>query len=174
MGTDNLFHKRKKRKVESLRRRRATIAPYDVVLIVCEGEKTEPNYFAALKRVFRLSNTNIKVCGCGSDPITLVNFAIATFKREREFDRVYCVFDRDRHTTYTGAIKKISQTRLGGGSKISAVPSVPCFEFWILLHFSIQPARLMHRPVHQSALGLSKNWRNIFLHIKKKIGTYSI
>lgn len=43
MGTDNLFHKRKERKAESLRRRRTMKAPYDVVLIVCEGEKTEPN-----------------------------------------------------------------------------------------------------------------------------------
>ncbi|MCD6198288.1 MAG: hypothetical protein J7K15_06905 [Deltaproteobacteria bacterium] len=46
MGTDNLFHKRKERKAESLRRRRAMKAPYDVILIVCEGEKTEPNYFS--------------------------------------------------------------------------------------------------------------------------------
>jgi len=180
MGTDNLFHKRKKRKVESLRRRRATIAPYDVVLIVCEGEKTEPNYFAALKRVFRLSNTNIKVCGCGSDPITLVNFAIATFKREREFDRVYCVFDRDRHTTYTGAIKKISQTRLGGGSKISAVPSVPCFEFWILLHFkyTTRPfdapagASICSRVIQELAQYLpsyQKKDRDIFYMIQDKL-----
>ncbi len=39
MGTDNLFHKRKERKVELLRRRRAMKAPYDVILIVCEGGK---------------------------------------------------------------------------------------------------------------------------------------
>ncbi len=39
MGTDNLFHKRKERKAELLRRRRAIKGPYDVILIVCEGEK---------------------------------------------------------------------------------------------------------------------------------------
>ena len=39
MGTDNLFHKRKERKAELLRRRRAIKEPYDVILIVCEGEK---------------------------------------------------------------------------------------------------------------------------------------
>ena len=50
MGNDNLFHKRKERKAESLRRRRAQKSPYDVVLIVCEGGKTEPNYFAELKK----------------------------------------------------------------------------------------------------------------------------
>ena len=60
MGTDNLFHKRKKRKTESLRRKKAMKDPYDVVLIVCEGKKTEPNYFSEMKKAFRLSNANIK------------------------------------------------------------------------------------------------------------------
>jgi hypothetical protein len=45
MGSDNLFHKRKARQIESLRRKKARRASYETVLIVCEGEKTEPNYF---------------------------------------------------------------------------------------------------------------------------------
>ena len=135
MGTDNLFHKRKERKAESLRRRQAMKAPYDVVLIVCEGEKTEPNYFSELKKAFRLSNANVRICGRGSDPLSVVNFAIETFRREPEFDRVYCVFDRDRHTRYNEALDMVRRTRLGKGSKIFAIPSIPCFEFWLLLHF---------------------------------------
>jgi len=136
MGTDNLFHKRKERKAELLRRRRATKAPYDVILIVCEGAKTEPNYFTELVKAFRLSNANVRICGRGSDPLSVVNFAIETFRQEQEFDRVYCVFDRDRHTTYDAAPDKVRRTRLGRGSRIFAIPSVPCFEFWLLLHFA--------------------------------------
>lgn len=136
MGTDNLFHKRKERKAELLRRQRATKAPYDVILIVCEGAKTEPNYFTELKKAFRLSNANVRICGRGSDPLSVVDFAIKTFRCEPEFDRVYCVFDRDRHTTYNAALDKVKRTRLGKGSKIFAIPSVPCFEFWLLLHFA--------------------------------------
>ena len=135
MGTNNLFHKRKERKAESLRRRRAMKAPYDVILIVCEGKKTEPNYFSELKKAFRLSNANVRICGRGADPLSVVNFAIESFRQEPEFDRVYCVFDRDRHTTYHAALDKVKRTRLGKGSKIVAIPSVPCFEFWLLLHF---------------------------------------
>lgn len=45
------------------------------------------------------------------------------------------MFDRDRHTTYDAALHKVRRTRLGKGSKIFAIPSVPCFEFWLLLHF---------------------------------------
>ncbi len=136
MGTDDLFHKKKKRKAESLHRRRAMKAPYDVILIVCEGKKTEPNYFTELKKAFRLSNANVRICGRGSDPLSVVDFAIETFRREPEFDRVYCVFDRDRHTTYNAALDRVRRTRLGKGGKIFAVPSVPCFEFWLLLHFT--------------------------------------
>jgi len=136
MGTDDLFHKRKERKVAFLRRKRAMKAPYDVILIVCEGKKTEPNYFTELKKAFRLSNTNVRICGRGSDPLSVVDFAIETFRQEQEFDRVYCVFDRDRHTTYNTAMDRVRRTRLGKGSKIFAIASVPCFEFWLLLHFT--------------------------------------
>jgi len=135
MGTDNLFHKRKERNIELLRRQRAMKAPYDVILIVCEGGKTEPNYFSELKKAFRLSNANVRICGRGADPLSVVNFAIKTFKQEPEFDRVYCVFDRDRHTTYNTALDKVRRARLGKGSRIFAIPSVLCFEFWLLLHF---------------------------------------
>jgi len=45
MGTDNLFHKRKAKKAVDLARRKALRAPYAKVLVVCEGEKTEPYYF---------------------------------------------------------------------------------------------------------------------------------
>ena len=135
MGTVNLFHKRKGRKAELLRRRRAMKAPYDVILIVCEGEKTEPNYFTELKKALRLSNANVRICGRGSDPLSVVDFAIETFRQEQEFDRVYCVFDRDRHTRYNEALDRVRRTRLGKGSKILAIPSIPCFEFWLLLHF---------------------------------------
>ena len=51
------------------------------------------------------------------------------------FRSVYCVFDRDRHTTYHAALDKIRRTRLGKRTKIFAISSVPCFEFWLLLHF---------------------------------------
>ncbi len=138
MGTDNLFHKKKERKAESLRRMRATKDPYDVILIVCEGEKTEPNYFNGLRKAFRLNNANIKVCGRGSDPLSIVDFAIDTCKKESKFDRAYCVFDRDRHPTYDTALNKIKQikhTRSCKGYEIIAVSSNPCFEFWLLLHF---------------------------------------
>ena len=70
MGSDNLFHKRKERRAASLRRARAKRYPYDTVLIVCEGEKTEPYYFKELRDDLQLNTANIEITGDtgGSSP----------------------------------------------------------------------------------------------------------
>lgn len=128
--------KRQERRNASLKRRPQTREPYDIVLIVCEGEKTEPHYFIALKKELRLSHANIRICGkeCGSSPMSVVTYALQEGKAG-DYDRVFCVFDKDRHATYQAALDKIKSSRLPRGAMIEAIPSVPCFEFWLLLHF---------------------------------------
>jgi RloB-like protein len=137
MGKDDLFHKRKERRAASLQRKRSKRAPYDRVLIVCEGSKTEPNYFKEIRDAYRLSTANIDICGeeCGSAPLSVVNYAIKRFRDDPDYNCVYCVIDRDKHTTFDAAIDKLSQTRLGKNVKFTAITSVPCFEFWLLLHY---------------------------------------
>jgi len=137
MGTDDLFHKRNARRAESHRRKIAKRAPYERILIVCEGEKTEPLYFHRLRRKFGLNPVNMVIADkkSGLDPKRLVDYALDLFKKDPTFNHVYCVFDRDKHTTYAAALNKIRDTRLRGGAKIHAIASVPCFEIWILLHF---------------------------------------
>ncbi len=137
MGTDNLFHKRKERRASSLKRKKSLKAPYDRVLIVCEGAKTEPIYFREIRDSYRLNTANIDICGneCGSDPLSVVNYAIGKFREDRDYERVYCVIDRDKHTNFHEAVDKISQTILGKNVIFAAIISVPCFEFWLLLHF---------------------------------------
>ena len=63
MGTDNLHHKRKAKRNRELKRNRAKRAPYERVLIVCEGEKTEPLYFKDLVSYYRLNTANVEICG---------------------------------------------------------------------------------------------------------------
>lgn len=134
---DQLFKKRKARDARSLRRKRAKRSPYDMVLIVCEGEKTEPNYLKALVDDFQLNTANVVVAKnvSGSSPRAIVDFALKEYRKEKEYDRVYCVFDKDRHTTYDNALDKVRRARLNKGHSILAITSVPCFEFWLLLHF---------------------------------------
>lgn len=129
MGTDNLFHKNKARKARSLQRKKASRAPYDRILIVCEGRKTEPNYFHGLVREFNLNRANIVIDDKkeGLDPLSLVRHALEIYYTDPEFDYVYCVFDRDKHTTYNQALDMIGSKRLKGNRKIIAITSIPCF-----------------------------------------------
>ena len=100
--------------------------------MVCEGEYTEPRYFAALRDHLRL-NTLVVKPAMGVDPRTLVDIAKDESKREKsrgeQFDFVYCVFDRDSHARFEEA-SDMAQAR---GFKLAR--SWPCFEFWLLLHF---------------------------------------
>ena len=115
MGSDDLFHKKRQRSQASLQRKKAKRKTYDYVLIVCEGEKTEPNYFKSIRDKFKLSSVNIEIFGeeCGSSPISVVNFALRQYKKaNREYDKIFCVIDRDSHSTYKQAVDKVRRSRL--------------------------------------------------------------
>jgi RloB-like protein len=110
--------------------------PYDVVLVVCEGSKSEPNYLEGLRVARRLSSVNIRIVPPpSSDPTTIANFAIRELEVDAEFDRGYCVFDRDQHATFEVAIRRVARSKFGREGRLIAIPSTPCFEVWILLHY---------------------------------------
>ena len=138
MGTDNLFHKRKAKNAKRLQRRAATRDQYAKVLIVCEGEKTEPYYFRGLRNYYGLNTANVEVCGdCDSDPLAIVRYAKQRYREEKDagdaYDKVFCVFDKDQHANYAPALNDIASSR--PGNCFVAITSVPCFEYWLLLHF---------------------------------------
>ncbi len=134
--------RRKPRPAKSYRRKEAIREPYDVVLIVCEGEKTEPEYLKGLKRACRLSNANITILpGDGNDPVSIVKHALKLFQKPAGgYDRGFCVFDRDGHVNYQQALDQVAKSSLGRKGRLVAITSVPCFEFWILLHFEYTAA----------------------------------
>jgi len=138
MGTDNLFTKRKAKQTKDLKRKQAKRAVYDKVLIVCEGKKTEPNYFKGLRDCYRLNSANIDIThDRGSAPKNVLKKAEQRYREEKDkgipFDRVYCVFDKDTHTSYQDTLQTIEQKRTK--NTFFAITSVPSFEFWLLLHF---------------------------------------
>lgn len=138
MGTDDLHHKRKAKNAKDLRRRAAKRDPYAKILIVCEGEKTEPHYFSDARNYYALNTANIEVCGeCGSDPSSILSYAKQRYREARDardsFDRVYCVFDKDSHHHYDKTIKEIAAQK--PHNCFFAITSVPCFEYWLLLHY---------------------------------------
>ena len=147
MGGDDLHYKRKARRATDLARRKSSRAPYDRVLIVCEGSKTEPNYLRELIDCLKLSSANVEVDGdSGSSPISVVQHAKRRYREERDigdaFDRIFCVFDKDTHATYNEAMSACAGFRPSG--VFQAIPSVPCFEYWLLLHFTYSTRPCTH------------------------------
>ena len=125
---------RKARQFREFQRRHPKRASYDRVLIVCEGSKTEPNYFRELVDHLKLNTANVEIDG-DSDPSpkSVVAYAKRRYQQEGDFDRVFCVFDKDEHSTYHQAVRELASAELT--PVFAPITSVPCFEYWLLLHF---------------------------------------
>lgn len=137
--------------------------PYDRLLIVCEGEKTEPQYLREIQQFYRLTTAHVQVLPgrFGTSPRQVLDYALTVFRkgdRERgiragEFDRIVAVFDRDEHASYHEALDRAEaqngRLKNDGGEPvpIDAIVSVPCFELWLLLHFED-----VHEPLHRNDL----------------------
>ena len=97
----------------SLRRRGPIREPYDRVLIVCEGSKTEPNYLRELVAHHQLSSANIQITGDGgSAPNSVVEHAIELFNKDPDYQSVFCVFDRDGHARFEDAVQRVRDKTL--------------------------------------------------------------
>lgn len=126
----------KRQPKNSLSRKSKLLRQYKNILIVCEGEVTEPNYFKSLIHKYKINAANVQIIGkCGSAPMSVYSTAVELYrvsklKGEVEYDKVYCVFDKDQHHTYQAAVESIRQKK-----NFEAILSDPCFEVWYLLHF---------------------------------------
>ena len=106
-------------------------------LIVCEGKKTEPNYFNGLKRKIneRYGNKvdvlipNIDVKGTGMNTTSLVKYTQKTVNHANKvYGQVWVVFDKDDYNDeqFDSAIKNCDY---------NVAWSNPNFELWLLAHF---------------------------------------
>lgn len=112
----------------------------DRILIVCEGAETEPNYFEALRVDLGVRSADVRICGkeCGTDPMSVVQYALELFKEDPTFDKIFCVFDKEgtpeRELKYKQACNILDNKKLKK-CEISYIRSVPSFEYWYILHF---------------------------------------
>jgi hypothetical protein len=119
-----------------LRRKIRTRNERPRVLIVSEGEKTEPEYFRGLTRHLRATGADVyavTVVGHGRDPLRVVKEATRrrdSAKIEDPYDVTWCVVDVDDHQTLNDAIELARRE----GIKIAI--SNACFEVWLLWHFT--------------------------------------
>lgn len=139
MGSDDLFKKRKgvkKKRKENIRKR----APYRY-LIVCEGKKTEPNYFEGIKRKIEIKYRNkidvkykieLDIQGTGRNTEDLVDYAKKLKSlSEIPYGHTWVVFDKDDFTNeqFNNAIRKAQN------SNIDIAWSNEAIELWFVLHF---------------------------------------
>lgn len=158
MGQDN--QSKHRQAARELKRRAAMRKPYDRLLIVCEGEKTEPQYLIEIQQAYRLATTHVQILPSrfGTQPQQVLEYALSVFKRgdlargvkAGEIDRIVVVFDRDEHPSYhtTLAQANAQSGKLRNDNRaavpIDVIASVPCFELWLLLHFED-----VHAPLHR-------------------------
>jgi hypothetical protein len=104
-------------------------------LIVCEGSKTEPNYF----RRFRVNTevVDLEVVGLGDHTLSLVQ-RTCELTRQDNYAQVWCVFDRDSFPAERFN-EALNQARQHG---IQAAYSNEAFELWYLLHFDYHDTAL--------------------------------
>jgi len=125
MGTDDLFKKEKLKR--ETRKASAKKAALENILILCEGTKTEPNYFNSFICEYRLSNVHI--CGTGWNTDRITKEAI---KQRNNYSQVWCVFDRDsfKPHNFNRAFQMVKKYQ-----NIHIAYSNEAFELWYLLHF---------------------------------------
>ena len=133
--------KRRTKQNPFLRRSKSPGSTGKTILIVTEGEKTEPNYLIGLRNHLKLQAADIHVVKAdGTDPLSVVGCAVELRdQRKREakrgctvpYDSVWAVFDTERADTNPKLNDALQKAR---GQKVNVALSNPCFEFWILLH----------------------------------------
>ncbi len=122
------------------------------ILIVCEGTKTEPNYFKAFKKYNRGTNIyDIEVQGLGANTVSVVDKAI-DLKNKGNYDRVWAVFDKDSFTDnkFNSAIIKAEQ------NGVCCAWSNEAFELWYLYHF-VNRTTGMTRAEYKKAISKAVN-----------------
>ena len=135
--------KAERRAKPTLERPIARLIEKPTILIVCDGENTEPSYF----NQFRVASATVKCVGKGYNTITTVKEAEQLAKRDK-YDQVWCVFDKDDFSKdqFNGAIKLAQSLHLG------IAYSNQSFEYWLILHFDDHQGGGMHRNNYNSKI----------------------
>jgi len=127
--TDNALRKRFSYAKNKKKEKREIITYF---LIVCEGEKTEPNYFKSFPKRRGIVVYDLTFAGGGINTLQVVEKAIELSARSpQKYDRVWAVFDRDsfKANQFNSAIQKAK------AKDIRCAWSNEAFELWYLLHF---------------------------------------
>lgn len=139
-----------------LDRRRPTREPISRMLVVCEGEVTEADYWDEFRLWVKNPAVKVKIDGRSGDPKALVERARRQWDEDRGFDEVWCVFDVDEHAHLVEVQEKARR------HDIRLAISNPCFELWALLHVQDHGA-------HTTCADLTQRLRQHFPTYRKEL-----
>lgn len=164
------------RKAELIKKRKSeTRQSKPTILIVCEGQKTEPDYLNEIKNKYRLASI-VVICHStsGYAPISVVK-CVMDKNRERvdlygnsaPYERVFCVYDTDAHESLETAQQEIQK------NDFTAIVSNVCFEYWLLLHYEYTRASILQQGNKSAAaMCISKLKKHIAQYDTAKIKEY--
>lgn len=109
-------------------------------LIVCEDQKTEPDYFGRFKSKIPEDTIFLKPVGTGRDPKGVVKRAIEerellAKESRKEVDAVWVVFDKDDADENATKIRNFNDAlSIANQEQMDVAYSNEAFELWLLLH----------------------------------------
>ncbi|MFF7022591.1 RloB domain-containing protein [Streptomyces klenkii] len=125
----------------------------DRLLVVCGAKATEKDYLLGLVDHVANPAVTVRIRTKSCSPAQLITYAAG--ERDRigdDFDQVWCVFDVDHFEVACA----IDRARREG---IRVAVSNPCFELWLILHFSGHTA-----PV--------RTYRELLPYLKRHVPAY--
>lgn len=149
-------------------------------LIVCEGAKTEPNYFESIKKGLPPGVVDcLEIEGEGKNTLNLIEETIKIRERkekasnQRKFDQTWAVFDRDSFPpdNFNNAINKGEKLK----NKIHCAWSNEAFELWYLLHLEFVSAPMSREDFKpRIEAWISQRMGRPFQYLKNRADMYEV
>lgn len=121
------------------------------VFVLCEGHRTEPDYFTDMRKALRL--TGVRVLPTFHQGLAGVARRLAAAIGEGiPEDEYWCVVDHDeREPEFRRFLSRVAELRsLKSRPRIRMTISKPCFEYWLLLHFEYTTREFRGSPGHSA------------------------
>ena len=146
-------------KSRSTSRKLGTKSPKFLIIAVCEGKNTEPEYLKSFAKQHGNGLVEVETVAPAGAPFTIVKKAVE-IKKQRDaqakkavdsFDglfEVWAVFDVDEHPNIPQALD------MAKANKVHTAISNPCIEIWALWHITPHCAHI-HRHDLQRKLALA-------------------
>ncbi|MFB4424153.1 RloB family protein [Streptomyces sp. QL37] len=101
------------------------------LLVVCGAEVTERDYLQGLKSAVRNPAVSVRIIERPKAPSQVVAHTVKLLQATGDdYDQAWCVLDVDQFTDLDRAVAEAERNDVG------LALSNPCFELWLLLHFT--------------------------------------